>query len=112
MPSVCDTLLSNHQNPEPIRSDSNLSNHDSRMAGCDNFLSSDQDVRFLKSRITVYANLVAVFWQIGIIKNYVYVSHFCAYYQTLGSTDDSALRIQRDCTIQLDLSNPSMPKSV
>lgn len=39
-PSVCDTILSNHRNPEPVRSDSNLSNHDSEMAGCDNDLSN------------------------------------------------------------------------
>jgi len=61
-----------------------------------------QAIRMSGSRITVYANLVAVFLPIGLIKNYVYVSHFCAFYQSWGSTDDSALRSQRDCIIQLD----------
>jgi len=40
-PSVCDTLLSNHRNPEPVISDSSLSNHDSNLAGYDTIVSVD-----------------------------------------------------------------------
>ena len=69
-------------------------------SGCQDFLIKDKGL--CKSSRCIFANRVD--------QNYVYVSHFCAFYQSWGSTDDSALRSQQDCTIQLALSNQGMPK--
>jgi hypothetical protein len=56
MPSVRDTILSNHRNQELIRSDSFLSNHDSGLAGCDINLS--MTIEFSKLKVKMHVSKI------------------------------------------------------